>query len=224
MEFLKTIFGDKALTYDQMTEAINVYNGIEANRNNQIKIGNLGGGDYISKAKYDALQQLFDGKNAELDSANALIADLKQSTNGNAELQGKVTAYETQIAQLQEDLKETKRKNALRFAISEAKGLDVDYLVYKAEEKMKADGKAFELDENEKIKGVDDLISGLKTMCPNQFNSTDTQKKVIENRLPKDDPNAGKVTKEDFAKMGYEERLKLKQENEELFRKLMTKN
>lgn len=223
MEFLKTIFGDKALTYDQMAQAIDAYNGIEANKENQIKIGNLGGGEYISKAKYDALQQLFNGKEAELTSANTLIADLKQTAAGDVALQGKVTAYETQIAQLQEDLQKTKIKNAMRFLFSEAKGIDIDYLCYKAEEKMKADGKAFELDENEKLKGADDLVSSLKTMCPNQFGSGDGQKKIIETRLPKDDPNAGKLTKEQFAKMGYEERLKLKQENEELFKNL-TKN
>jgi hypothetical protein len=34
---------------------------------------------------------------------------------------------------------------------------------------MKAEGKTIELDENENIKGWDELLSGLKTQLPGQF-------------------------------------------------------
>ena len=46
-------------------------------------------------------------------------------------------------------------------------------------------------------------------------------RRVLENNLPKGDKNKT-VTKEQFLKMGYNERMKLKQENPELFKQLNT--
>lgn len=171
MEFLKELFKDKALTWDDFVNAINAHNGNEANKESQIKLGNLGTGEYVGKGKYDALQALFDGQKTELETANTLIADLKKGTKGNEELQGKITGYETQVADLQKQLAETKVKSALKVALLSEKALDVDYVTYKLEEKLKADGKTLELDENEHIKGWEDLLSGLKTQLPAQFES-----------------------------------------------------
>ena len=76
-----------------------------------------------------------------------------------------------------------------------------------------------------KIKGEDDLISGLKTQHPTMFeaSNSDQQKngdrRVLENKLPSGDKDKT-VTKEQFLKMGYNERMKLKEENPELFKQL----
>lgn len=77
MEFLKAILGEEL--FKQFAEKLNAYNGDEANKDKQIKLANLGGGEYVGKGKYDALQALLDGKTAELDTANGLIADLKKA-------------------------------------------------------------------------------------------------------------------------------------------------
>lgn len=190
MEFLKALFGEKALTYEELVHAINAHNGDEANKANQLKIGNLGNGEYVSKAKHDALQTLLDGKTTELDTANNLIADLKKATKGDEALQGKVTAYETQVSQLQEQLAETKIKSALKVALLSEKALDIDYLTYKVNEKMKEQGKSLELDENENIKGWDDVLSGLKTQFPTQFESAG-KPKFEPNPLPTGDGGKG---------------------------------
>lgn len=221
MEFLKNLFQNKAMTFDELVQAINAHNGNEANKDNQIKIGNLGGGEYVGKGKYDALNELLTGKQTELDTANSLIAELKKGTKGNEELQGKITGYETQVAQLQAQLQETKIKAAVKVALLSAKAVDVDYLAFKIEEKLKAEGKKLELDENDSIKGWDDILSGLKTQLPNQFESGSGTRKVLEGgRLPKGDGGDVTVTQEQFHKMGYNDRLKLKQDNPELFKKL----
>lgn len=221
MEFLKNLFQNKAMTFDELVQAINAHNGNEANKENQIKIGNLGGGEYVGKGKYDALNDLLAGKQTELDTANSLIAELKKGTKGNEDLQGKITGYETQVAQLQAQLQATKIKSAVKVALLSAKAVDVDYLAFKIEEKMKAEGKKLELDENENIKGWDDILSGLKTQLPNQFESGSGGRKVLEGgRLPKGDGGEVTVTKEQFHKMGYNDRLKLKQDNPELFKQL----
>lgn len=182
MEFLKALFGDKALTYEEMVNAINAHNGNEANKDKQIKVGNLGGGDYVSKAKHDALQALFDGKSTELETANGLIAELKKGTKGNEELQGKVTAYETQVSQLQEQLKQIQLESEIKVALLAAKATDVDYMTFKLKEKGK-----LELGEDGKIKGIDDLISGLKTQFPAQFESAKATQVIEANRLPDGD-------------------------------------
>lgn len=106
MDFLKAILGDDL--FKQLESKLNEHNGNEANKDNQIKLGNLGGGEYVAKGKHDSelekLNALLTGKTTELETANNLIADLKKNNKGNEDLQGKVSAYETQIS-------ENKRKN-----------------------------------------------------------------------------------------------------------------
>lgn len=216
MEFLKELLGEEL--YSQVESKINEHNGNEANKENQIKIGNLGKGEYVSKAKHDALQELLNGKETELTSANNLIAELKKGTKGNEELQGKITGYETQVADLQKELQETKIESALKVALLSEKATDIDYLTFKLKEKLAAEGKTLELDDNENIKGWDDLLSGLKTQLPNQFEAA-TTKKIEPNRLP--NPEDKEVmTKEDFNKLGYNSRVKLREENPELYETL----
>ena len=187
MEFLKELFGDKSLTFDELVQALNAHNGNEANKDKQIKLGNLGTGEYVSKLKYDDIVQQLSGKQTEIDTANGLIADLKKATKGDEALQGKVTAYETQVANLQAQLAETKVKSALKVALLSEKALDIDYLTFKVNEKMKEQGKALELDENENIKGWDDVISGLKTQFPTQFEKAGGGRITEPNPLPKGD-------------------------------------
>lgn len=213
MEFLKAILGEEL--YAQVAEKLNAHNGNEANKDNQVKLGNLGSGEYVGKAKYDALEALLQGKTTELATANGLIADLKKGTKGNEELQGKITGYETQVAQLQQELKDTKIKSAVKVALLAEKAMDVDYLAYKLETQLKADGKALELDDADNIKGWKDLLSGLKTQFPNQFEG-EGQKKYKDGSLP-GGSGGGEVTLEQFRKMGVEERSKFKAENEALY-------
>lgn len=185
MDFLKAIFGDKALTFDELVTAINAHNGDEANKENQLKIGNLGGGDYVSKAKHDALQALLDGKTTELEKATGLIAELKKGTTGNEELQGKVTEYETQIADLQAQLKATQLESAVQLALRDAGGSDIGYLAFKLKEQGE-----IELDESGKIKGIDEKMTALKAQCPTFFDSGKGGKLKVEvQKLPGNDGN-----------------------------------
>lgn len=218
MDFLKALFNDKPLTFEELVQAVNAHNGDEANKDSQIKVGNLGGGDYVSKAKHDALQALLDGKTTELDTANTLIADLKKGTKGNEALQEKVTEYETQVSQLQEKLKQTQIDGELKIAMlaAGAKADDIDYLIYKLNSK----GEKLELGEDGHIKGVDEMISGLKTQHPSQFDAK-TRVKVDPNRLPDPNNTEKTMTKEEFNKLGYNSRVKLKAENPELYENMM---
>ena len=220
MEFLKEILGDEL--FAQIAEKINAHNGNEANKDKQIKIANLATGEYVGKGKHDALQAQLDGVITERDTANNLIAELKKGTKGNEELQGKITGYETQVAELQKQLAETKLKSALKVALLSEKALDIDYLTFKVNEKLRSENRTLELDENENIKGWDDLLSGLKTQFPTQF-ETAKGGKVDPNPLPARNENNSGVTKADFDRMGYQGRLKLKQEQPEVYAQMTGK-
>lgn len=212
MEFLKSILGDEL--YNAVAEKINAYNGNEANKDNLIKIANLGTGEYVGKGKYDALNELLTSKQTELDGANSLIAELKAGTKGNDELQGKITTYETvTIPELQKQLAETKLNSAIKVALLSEKAVDVDYLIYKLREK----GEKLELDDNDNIKNWDDISSGLKTQFPTMFNGSNT-KKVVENKLNGGNEGNG-ITKAELLKMPYSERAKIFNENPNLFKK-----
>jgi hypothetical protein len=181
MDFLKEILGEEM--YGQLSEKIDAYNGKEENKDKQIKIANLGSGEYVGKGKYEALDALLKGKETELTTANGLIAELKKGTKGDEGLQNKISGYETQVAQLQKQLEETKLKAAVKVALLSEKAADIDYLTYKLDEKLKENGEVLELDENGNIKGWDDKLTGLKTQFPNMFESAAGGKKVLENRL-----------------------------------------
>ena len=219
MEILKELLG--AELFAQVEAKINEHNGNEANKDKQIKLANLGSGEYVSKSKHEALETLLQGKEAELTTANGLIAELKKGTKGNEELQGKIAGYETQVADLQAQLEDTKIKSAIKVALLSEKAVDVDYLTFKLNEKLKEKGETLALDENDGIKGWDALRDGLKTQFPTMFESGTNQRKVLgDNKLPGSDTREDSVTKEDFAKMGYKSRVELKNSNPELYSKL----
>lgn len=220
MEFLKELLGEEL--YNQVAEKVNAHNGNEENKDKQIKLANLATGEYVGKGKYDALNELLTGKNTELETANGLIAELKKGTKGNEELQSKIAAYDTQVADLQAQLQETKLKSAIKVALLGEKAVDVDYLTFKLNEKLKEKGEALELDENDNIKGWDALKDGLKVQFPNMFESAGTGKyKVLgDNKLPEGDGDRNTVTKEAFEKMGYKSRVELRTNNPELYSQL----
>lgn len=217
MEFLKAILGDEL--YKQFAEKLNAYNGDEANKDKQIKLANLAGGEYVGKGKYDALQAMLDGKTNELNTANGLIDELKKGTKGNEDLQGKITSYEGEVQKLQEQLQKTKIKSAIKVALLSEKALDVDYLTFKLESKLKDEGRKLELDENDNIKGWNDMLSGLKTQFPTQF-ETSTTKKVEEHKLEQGEEK-NTFTKDEILKKPYAERMKLFEENPDAYREAM---
>ena len=218
MEFLK-ILGEEL--FNQVVAKINEHNGNEANKDKQIKLANLATGEYVGKGKYDDLNTQLQGKITELDTANNLIADLKKGNKNNEDLQGKITAYEGQIEQLQKENAEIKLNSAIKFALQEAKVVDVDYMTFKLQEKLKEKGEALELDENDKLKNWDTQLEGLKTQFPTMFDSAgdgDGFKPYDPKGLPKG--NEKITTKEQFAAMSYEERVQLKKTNEKLYNQL----
>ena len=207
---LHEILKAKGLTDEQIKEVVSemkqnkIFTASEENLD--VRYGKL-------KTDHDALVT----KDTE---SQKLIAELQKATKGQEAVQGKIAEYEATIAKQNEELTKTKVESAVKIALlgAGAKATDIDYLIFKMS--SDADWKA-ELDDNGNVKGIDDKIKGMKTQFPSQFEAS-SQKKIEEHRLP-DDNNEAKITKEEFAKMGYQQRNKLFNENPELYNELSGK-
>lgn len=163
--------------------------------------------------RYGKLKTDHDALTAKQTESDKLIAELQKANKGNEAIQSKISEYEAIIAEKNAELEQTKIESAVKIALLGAKAVDVDYLTFKLKEKGE-----IKLDDQGNIKDIDDMLSGLKTQYPSQFESA-TTKKIEEHKLP-DGDDEGKVTKEDFAKMGYQQRLKLYSENPEMYAEL----
>lgn len=213
MDFLKAILGDDL--YAQIEQAVNAYNGNEANKDKQVKIANLATGDYVSKGKYSSLEAENQTNATKLTEANNLIAQLQKAAKGDEALQGQVTAYQTKVQELEAELAQTKLENEIKVELLGAKATDVDYLTFKLKEKGE-----LALDEHGKIKGWDDKIAALKTQFPNHF-EVNGKKTVIENKLKSGDGDNDTLTKESLLKKPYAERMKIFNENPEAYKNAM---
>lgn len=171
-----------------------------------------------SKSKIDELTEQLGLKTKESDEANKLIADLKKSNQGNEELQGKISTYETENAKLKAENEQLKLDNAIKVELlsAKAKGDDLDYLMFK----IKQNNDKLSLTENGELKGFD--VEEIKTAYPSNF-EVETKKVVDVNNLPKIDSNDNTITKEQFEKMGYKERTKLFNENPDVYNELNKK-
>lgn len=174
--------------------------------------------------RYGKLKTQNDATAQQLAEANALIEELKKGTKGQEGLQQKITAYETQVQQLQAELEKTKLEAAIKVELLSSKAKDVDYLAYKLNEKLKHDGETLTLDDNGAIKGWDDKLAGLKTQFPAMFETDsgngDGYQIYQPNRLKSGDGGEPTPTKESFKAMSYEQRVALKQKNETLYKQL----
>ena len=163
--------------------------------------------------RYGKLKTDFDALTKQHGESTALIEQMKKDNAGNEALQSKITEYEQKIQQMTTELQQTKLDAALKVALLEAKVTDVDYLTFKIKEKGEV-----KLGDDGKIKGIDDTIAALKTQYPQHF-ASETKKKIDEKKLPSGD-DENKISQEAFNKMGYQDRLKVYNENPELYNEL----
>ena len=172
-----------------------------------------------SKSKIDDLTSQLGLATKEKDEANKLIEELKKSNQGNEELQGKIGTYETQLNELKAENEQLKLDNAIKVELlsAKAKGDDLDYLMFK----IKQNNDKLSLNENGELKGFD--VEEIKTTYPSNF-EVETKKVVDVNNLPKIDTGDNTITKEQFEKMGYASKVKLKAENPEMYNTLAKKN
>ena len=171
--------------------------------------------------RYGKLKTDHEGVTKQLTEANATIEALKKSTKGQEEAQQKITAYEQQVAQLNQELADEKWRNRARIGLMQAGADDIDYVLYKLEESMTKEGKERKLTEAEEIEGWAEMLKDVQTKLPQRFAKSEEGEDGYEVFKPNEYKNGdGKepvVTKERFAAMSYEERMNLKKTNEKLY-------
>mgnify|MGYP002680704942 FL=1 len=154
--------------------------------------------------RYGKLKTDYDTLSTQHGESTKLIEQLKKDAKNDETLQGKITAYETQVADLQKELDETRLESAIKVALMNAKTDDVGYMAFKLKE-----GGALELDDDGNIKGIDEKISNLKTQFPTHFDSGNNQgpREIDPKPLPDGDHNNDVQPKNlaDALRMQYED-------------------
>lgn len=143
--------------------------------------------------------------------------DPEPAQTGNSD--EKIKELEKTIAELQAQNKALVIDNDLKLNLinSGASLEDVDYLIFK----IKKDGE-IATDKDGKIKDIDKIIEGSKKAHPKLFSGSNDEE-IDPKKLQKDDGEGDAITQDDFNKMGYKERVKLANENPELYKKLAGK-
>ena len=214
MDWLKEILGEEL--FGKLETSINDHNAKDENKDNQVKLANLSKGEYVSKDKYASLETDKGSIAEQLKTAQSLIEDLKKGTSKDETLQEKIGEYEGTITDLQAENEKLKKESALKIALLGAgvKQSDIEYLSFQ----MEKNGTEVKLDDNGSIKGMDDIITGLKTQFPSQFEPS-SNKKIDENKLNEPDKKDA-VTGEDFNKMSYQQRVDLFNKNPDAYNEL----
>lgn len=198
MKRLTDILQAQGLTEDQIT-AIS-----KAMKDGKVYIA----GEENLDVRYGKVKQDLDAALARETESTKLIEQLQKDNKGNAALQQSVTDYQNQLAAVQVKLDQTRLEYALRTKLMAEGADDVEYLVFKAMEKHPEwkEHPESALDESEQVKGVDDLIAGLKTQHPKQFEGPDAGgRKVDPQPLPGgDDRKPAPTSLAEALRMQYE--------------------
>ena len=222
---LQELLGEEL--FQQVQARLDEVNANEPDKLKHVRFADLSEGNYVSKQKYDAEVATSQGKDSEIANYKQAIADLQKANKGNEDIQHRITQLETENAQLKAAQEESEMKYAFDVLLIDAGVTDRDereFLAFKYEKKLKEEGKTLELDENKHIKSGDEILKELSTQFPAKFtnkaNSGDCYVPLENNGLPHSYSDKS-VTKEQFRNMTYEERVALKQSNENLYKQLV---
>lgn len=165
--------------------------------------------------RYQKLKEDFDTLTSKSNEDVKLIEQLKEASKGNEEMQSKFTEYDSTIAKLQAENEQLKIDNEIKVELlaSKAKAKDLDYLIFK----IKQEHQDLELDDKGKIKGIN--FEDIKSVYPDNF-EVESKKEVDVNNLPNINDRETAISKEEFDKMGYQEKNKLQREDPDTYKNL----
>ena len=165
--------------------------------------------------RYDKLKAKKESIEEELKVANETITTLKESNADVEGLQTKISDYETQIATLKESNANVIRKmaidNALNSQLSDCKHAELIKGQYKLDD--------IKVNENGEIENLELLSLQTEKFKTGEYKDFWTP--TLTGTTPSNNGEGqAKVTKEEFAKMGYRERVQLYQEQPSLYKEL----
>lgn len=164
------------------------------------------------KAKYTEANTKLEDITKQLEEANNTIKGLKKNNADNEALQNQVKEYEEKI-KIQKADYESKVRNltldaAIEKALSVAKAKHTDLLSSKIERDKLV------INDDNTITGLDEQLNSLKENYKDLFEVT------VSGTTPTNTESSSGITKEQFNKMGYKERVELYNSNKELYTQL----
>lgn len=210
MEFLKAILGDK---YPEFEAAITAYNALPENKDKQIKLADLGGGEYVGIGKYNAIVAERDGLQEKLTTADATIATLKKDNKDNEALQQTIKAHEGTIDTLKTTYEGKIKELQINSAI-QAKLTDTKYPDLLA---TKFDKSKLVVGTDGSVSGIDEQLTTIKEQYKDLFTPT------VTGRDPYNKDKTPPGTKNPWSKDHFNltEQGKLLRENPELAKQYM---
>lgn len=149
MEFLKELFGDQALTFDALTKAVDAFNAKAENKEKQIKLGNVAGGEYVSRRKFDDKVTELNNAAAQITTLTAEVGKLKTGEDPE-QLKGRLEQLQKQY---DADVENVKKLSAIKDALYEKGAKHIDLLA------TKFDLETIEITEKGKIVGVEKQLT-----------------------------------------------------------------
>ena len=210
MEFLKEILGEG---YEAFAQAVKQYN--EKSPDKAVKLANLAEGGYVSKEKYTALEAEAGGYKEQLTGLREDLQKLQEEGGGKAELNNKLSAlqekYDADMAAFTEKLAALKLETAVDNALFKAGAVDSDLV------KVKLDMGQIRLAESGEVEGLEEQLGNVKRDYGFLFQSAP---RVTGAKPAEPSPAPAAMTREEYQKLGYEERVRLKTERPEIFKEI----
>lgn len=144
MDFLKQVFEDKALTFDEFAKALD--------GNEKIKLANIAGGTYVSRDKFDDVD-------TQLKAANGTIKELQDAVAkfDGVDVEGLKSAFSEKETAYQTEISGLKLSNAIDASLFNAKVRDT--VSVKAHLNMDA----IKMSEDGGVLGLNEQLEKIKT-------------------------------------------------------------
>ena len=194
MEFLKKIFGDKQLTYEELLKAIEAHN--KADKNNQIKIANLAGGEYISREKYDAKEKELAKADQQIATLNNTVKDFDgEKKDLDKKLKDLQKQYDTDTKTLKNDFA---KQTAINKFFSDHKSKHENLI------RKEFDLDKLNVDENGNVLGLEDQGKAILESYADLFEPS------LGGTSPAN-PDGAKTPPKDLSKMTYDDFVALEE-------------
>lgn len=195
---LKELLGEDL--YNQVTE-----------KAGEQKIAIVSNGNWIPKEKFDDKNNEVKGLKAEIKNRDEQITNLQKAVKGNEELETKLKDLEKANGDWEAKYRQTQIDTAIKLAAKDAKD-PADVLAF-------INKQGLEMSEDGTVKGLDDALKGLRESKPYLF--AEEPAPGLRGRTPHTPPGTPpSITKDQFNKMTYQERVNLYTENPDLYQKL----
>ncbi len=171
--------------------------------------------NYVPLARFNEVNEEKKQYKEQVDNLNKELEKLQKQLEDNQVATETIENLKKQIKDKEEEMAKIRKQNAIKLEVLKANPNDVaDILPHLKDDQIV-------LSEDGTITGLQEQLEALKENKPYLFKQVEPQGTGGSLGAGNKPKGSSVITKEDFKNMGYLERLKLKQENEELYNQLI---